>query len=105
MALRLKHYARTGGTRVRFDGKFEVQYHPKILRCELNAADWNLIDSATEQLAIQLNTSFSAAVHDTANRAAVEQKMAMIAATLPVTADERNGVLMVVDRLTRAVFE
>jgi len=94
-----------GASRQRFDRKFEVQKRPWVFRCELDHDNWGLPADTPAETVDSLNKAIINCVNSGNDRESIEGKLAFIVPGLSLTDDVRDGVLRVIDRLLRAVFD
>jgi hypothetical protein len=98
----MRSYYKAGGSRIRYDSRFETQLFPRV-RCQLLPEDWQLAEDQKD-IADMLNTEFENAVHTSSTKEDVMSKMtAVIIKLYPRILPDGPG--RVVDRLVRATFE
>jgi hypothetical protein len=97
---------RNRSARLRFDGKFEVQLRPRVLKCKLTAEDWGLADfTAVSSIVTELNLEVTEAINTCDTEAEIAQRIAARVARLPLAIARKNTILHVVERLLRAAFD
>jgi hypothetical protein len=101
MTQKMRSYYKSGGTRVRYDDRFETQLFPRV-RCQLLAADWQLAEDQ-QHIADTLNTEFENAVHTSDNKEEVTNKMTAVIIKLHPQIS-LAGLGHVLERLVRATF-